>query len=102
MAYVEKTMSAIVTPEILASEHFKAFTETIPQAMGTDVNGRKIVRMGTVFPANDVTAKGLVLTDIDVTDGDAVGSVMIEGVVYKERLPVAIAGTAILPNIQFR
>lgn len=38
-------------------------------------DGRKYVLMGTVWPANDATAEGIVYEDIDVTDGDAPGRI---------------------------
>ena len=105
MAYSGNKVTYSSAPEILASEKFVSFTETIPQAMGVnDGSGRLIVKMGTVFPANNATAKGLVLTDIDVTDGNAVGSVLVGGYVYAERLPVAIDPLAApkLTEIKFR
>lgn len=42
-------------------------------------NGRFIVKAGTPFPANDATAVGLVLNDLDVTDGDQNGAVLVRG-----------------------
>ena len=82
-------------PEILASEKFVSFTVTVPKALGVVDGARTIVKAGTVFPANDATAKGLILTDIDVTEGATVGSLLVEGYVYKDRLPVVPAAPAI-------
>lgn len=56
--------------------------------------GGKYVPMGTVWPANDGTAEGIVYEDIDVTAGDAHGSVVLSGRVYEDRLPVQIAAAA--------
>lgn len=53
-------------------------------------NGRTIVPMGAVIPANGATAKGILYEDIDVTDGAAAGSVVTEGTVYGNRLPAAL------------
>lgn len=50
---------------------------------------RKIVPMGAVVPANDATAKGILYEDIDVTDGDAPGSIVTKGKIYEDRLPAA-------------
>lgn len=55
---------------------------------------RKIVPMGSVFPANDGTAKGLLYEDIDVTDGDALCSVVTIGKIYEDRLPEPLADAA--------
>lgn len=57
-------------------------------------DGGKYVPMGTVWPANDATAEGIVYEDIDVTAGDAPGSVVLAGRVYEDRLPVQIAEAA--------
>jgi hypothetical protein len=57
-------------------------------------NGRVIVPMGAVIPANGATAKGILYEDIDVTDGDAPGSIVTKGVIYGDRLPTALAEAA--------
>lgn len=58
-------------------------------------NGRTIVPMGAVIPANGATAKGILYEDVDVTDGAAAGSVVTEGTVYGDRLPAALAEAAV-------
>lgn len=60
----------------------------------TAADGSKYVKMGTVYPANDTTAEGIVYEDVDVTSGDMPGSVVVRGVVYEDRLPVALATAA--------
>lgn len=57
-------------------------------------NGRVIVPMGAVIPANGSTAKGILYEDIDVTDGAALGSIVTEGVIYGDRLPAALDSDA--------
>jgi hypothetical protein len=57
-------------------------------------NGRVIVPMGAVIPANGATAKGILYEDIDVTDGDAPGSIVTKGVIYGDRLPAALDSDA--------
>ena len=52
--------------------------------------GGKVVKMGTVYPANDNTAIGIVYEDVDVTTGDMPGSVVTKGEVYEDRLPEAV------------
>lgn len=69
-------------------------TRQMTSAMATTVDGRKIVKAGTVFPANDATAEGIVYEDIDVTNGDMPGSVVTKGTVYVDRLPVALQDAA--------
>ena len=58
------------------------------------INGRSIVPMGAVIPANGSTAKGILYEDIDVTDGSAPGSIVTEGAVYEDRLPAALDSDA--------
>lgn len=66
-------------------------TRQIAQAGATaGSNGSKYVKMGTVYPANDATAEGIVYEDVDVTTGDMPGSVVTAGEVYEDRLPVTL------------
>lgn len=70
-------------------------TRQIAQSGATDAgDGSKYVPMGTIYPANDATAEGIVYEDIDVTSGDMPGSVVLAGRVYEDRLPEAIAEAA--------
>ena len=78
----------------LAHAECERKTRQIAQTGATNVNGRKYVKMGTVYPANDATAEGIVYEDVDVTTGNMPGSVVVKGVVYEDRLPVAIASAA--------
>ena len=57
-------------------------------------DGRVVVPAGAVIPANGATAKGILFEDIDVTEGAKPGSVVIEGTIYGNRLPAALAGAA--------
>lgn len=70
-------------------------TRQISQA-GAEIgsNGAKYVEMGTVYPANDGTAEGIVYEDVDVSTGDMPGSVVTKAEVYEDRLPVALAEAA--------
>lgn len=65
-------------------------TRQIISAGAVEINGGKYVLAGTVWPANDGTAEGIVYEDIDVTNGDMPGSVIVAGRVYEDRLPVEI------------
>jgi len=87
----------------LASAKFQTFTYQIPKELGeVQEDGRKIVKSGTVFPANDQRAIGLVFNDVDVTNGDAPGAVLVEGWIIEERLPVPISPLAELPLIKVK
>lgn len=60
----------------------------------TLANGAKIVPMGSVIPANDANAVGILYEDVEVTNGDAPGSVVTRGTIYADRLPATVADTA--------
>lgn len=73
------------------NEDCSRFTRTIPQSLATiNADGTKYVKMGTIFPANDATATGIVYEDVDVTSGNMPGSVVTKGEVYEDRLPDAV------------
>ena len=54
----------------------------------TTAEGGKYVPMGTAYPTNDANAVGIVYEDVDVTDGDMPGSVVLQGTVYEDRLAI--------------
>ena len=70
-------------------DHYVNDSATIPQTLGVTEGTRKIVKAGTIFPANDGTAKGIVFNDYDVTNGDVPGAILIHGFVRTDKLPVA-------------
>lgn len=82
---------------------YEAKAVTIPKDDGLSVTigGRKIVLAGTVWPANDGTAEGLVYSDVDVTDGDQEVAIVYSGTVSAFKLPVvpAAAALAAMKNI---
>ena len=74
----------------LAHEECERKTREIPQSLATTVGETKYVPMGTFFPANNSsTVEGIVYEDVDVTNGNMPGSVVLKGVVYLDRLPAA-------------
>lgn len=86
--YVKKEKVSQIN--FLASSKFQAFTTQVEQSgVATNSNGRKIVPAGTIYPANDATAKGILLQDVDVTNGSQPCALIVEGYVIAERLPTA-------------
>lgn len=77
----------------LAHEECERKTREISQSHAqavTGSDGSKHVPMGAFYPANDSsTVVGIVYEDVDVTEGNAAGSVVLKGVVYLDRLPAA-------------
>lgn len=80
-----------------------AHTFVKDDAAATNVNGRKIIKAGTIYPANDATAKGVVWADYDITNGDVTGALIVHGFVKTAALPVAPSteAKAALPMIAF-
>lgn len=75
---------------ILKYFDFKGAACVVPSADVTaDENGKKIVKAGTPFPADDATCKGYLLHDVDVTQGDAPGTYIYEGAIDNKKLTEA-------------
>lgn len=97
MSFTNKATGTVYQPGYFLENAEDAIRETkqIKQSDATTAeNGAKYVKMGTVYPANDGTAVGIVYEDVDVTSGDMPGSVVTRGTVYEDRLPVSIASAA--------
>lgn len=71
-------------------------TRQIPATLGVVDGAHKTVKAGTVFPADDGTAEGIVFTDTDVTHGDAEGSVIVAGRVLAARVTASEAAITAL------
>ena len=93
--YGEKKGEVYAPGYFLAHEECVRKTQTISATGVTaDAYGHKHVKAGTIWPSNDANAVGIVYEDVDVTAGDMPGSVVMSGVVYTGRLPVAPASAA--------
>ena len=97
MSFNNSKTGAVYAPGwFLASEKCTRVTKEIPQSGATTAaDGTKYVKAGTLFPSNDGNAIGIVYEDVDVTTGDMPGSVVTEGIVYKDRLPVTPESSAV-------
>lgn len=82
-------------------KHAQATSDSAGNAVLVD--GKYIVQAGTIYPANNATAIGVVLNDYDVTDGDALMAVAVEGEFVTAKLPEvpATAAVAVLPKCKF-
>lgn len=92
MAVEFRTQDYTTGKQILVfPDHYvcKAHTFQKDDAAAVDVDGRKIIKAGTVYPANDASAKGIVFYDVDVTHGDCNGALVIHGFVKLAAMPVA-------------
>lgn len=102
-----KQVDATTWKEILFNEHYVG-KPCMVSATGVTANseGKKIVKAGMIYPANDKTAKGVLLHDTDVTSGDAPGTIVIHGFVDNAKLvangvTVTAAAMGALPQITF-
>ena len=87
--------SRILAPGyFLASADCERITAQIAQSGATTIGANKVVKAGTVYPANNNTAIGIVYEDIDVTSGNMPGSVVTKGTVYEDRLAVDLDSDA--------
>lgn len=69
----------------------KKTTQIDDTVTNVEENGRKIVKSGTYVTS---PLKGLVLSDIDVTDGSAEASVLIRGSYIDKNLPTSVSAYA--------
>ena len=89
MPYV-KNVTNFNRINFLASSKVQSFTCVVSDTGVTaDANGKKIVKAGTILPANDETAKGILYNDVDVTNGSQPGALIVEAYVLEARLHTA-------------
>lgn len=104
MPYV-KSVTEYNRINFLASSKVQAFTTLVSDSGVTaDANGKKIVKAGTILPANDNTAQGILYNDVDVTNGPQPGSLIVEAYILEARLHTAPTEEAkkALKEIKFR
>lgn len=119
MKFTEKAY--VSTKEILATKNFEAIGVMVDDAgIAAGPNGLKIVPAGTVVGGKtkpvltndtepvhkkeDGLAEGVLLTDVDVTHGAAVGTMVIRGQIDLAKLPAApnaLSVTALASRILF-
>ena len=94
MSIITTTTSTPDIPWLASERSLRLVSYTAEDDNGQIVteNGRKIIKSGTVYPANGATAVGIVFNDVDVTDGDAPMSLMISGHVWESRLNTGDGG----------
>lgn len=102
-ADVYKTTS----PILQFSDDWQAWAHTFTlandEALTVEEDGRKIIKAGTFYPANDHTCQGLVLNDVDLSSGSANGAILFAGTVNESKLPEQPSGDAkyALPRVTY-
>ena len=95
MKYTHTKVTA--SKEILANDHYVAIPYDCT-AIAANADG--IIPAGTMIPANDATAIGVLLYDVK-KDENPNGSVVIHGFIKKAKLPAVPAEGVSLPQIKF-
>ncbi|MGN1456952.1 MAG: hypothetical protein ACI4XP_03235 [Acutalibacteraceae bacterium] len=90
MKFTEKTV--ITEVNILANDHYVAIPYDCTELTTLATDG--IIKAGTVIPANDATAKGVLLTDVNLNENPN-GTIVIHGFIKKDKMPIAPDTTAI-------
>lgn len=92
-----KTENVTQAAEVLANDHFVAVPYDCT-SITADVSG--IIKAGTIVPANDETAIGVLLTDVN-KGVNPNGTVVIHGFINKRSLPVTPAAAVNIPLVKF-
>ena len=87
------TVTNLTVPiEILKNDKYEGYPVTIASAnVSAGADGRKVLKAGTPITAagvvaNTSSAKGLLLYDVDVTNGDETGVRLVVGTVYGAKI----------------
>ena len=93
-----KTTTVSGTKEILYNDHYVGKTY---DCTGIAANEDGYIPAGTIVPANDATAIGVLLHDVKVGENPN-GTIVIHGFIRKDKLPVEPADTVNIPGVQFK
>lgn len=92
-----KTTNIAGTNEILANDHFTAMPY---DCSALSANAEGIIPAGTIVPANDATAIGVLLWDVKLADNPN-GTIVTHGFIKKSKLPAQPASTVAISTIKF-
>ena len=95
MAYMKVNQGETIPNFLESAVGLVQKTEMVTQAMATVLDTKKLIYGGTVFPANDETATGIVFETVDMTDdAKRPASVIKAGRIYGNRLKTALSANA--------
>lgn len=96
MKFTSKTVASGVT--ILANDHYvgRPYNCTGLDALATE----GVIKAGTIIPANDATAVGVLLSDVVLAENPN-GTIVVHGDIVKSRIPALPADTVKIPLVQF-
>lgn len=91
--------TAVTRPaEILYNDHYVAIPYDCTALTSLATGG--IIKAGTMIPANDASAKGVLLSDVNLAENPN-GTIVIHGFIRKSKLPAEPNAAVALPMIQF-
>lgn len=96
MKFTEKKFAQGVN--ILANDHYVAIPYDCSALAALATDG--VIKEGTIIPANDATAIGVLLNPVVLAENPN-GTVVIHGFIEKSKLPAAPADTVALAQIKF-
>lgn len=85
MVYVQKAQT-YKEINFLKSQKFLSFTKQVDSKTTGVKDG--VLPAGSIYPANDATAEGVTINDVDVSKGAQPVGVIVDGHILIERLPV--------------
>lgn len=91
------TTAVTSTKEILHNDHYVGMPY---DCSAIQANEKGIIPAGTIIPKNDATAIGVLLNDVEPASNPN-GTVVIQGFVRKDKLPVQPASTVNIPMVKF-
>ena len=83
---------------ILANDHYVTIPYNCESLSTLATDG--VIKAGTLIPANDATAIGVLLNDVVLAENPN-GTVVIHGFIKKSKLPTPPAETVAIPQVQF-
>lgn len=96
MKFTNKTVVSGVN--ILANDHYVAIPYDCSELSALATEG--VIPAGTLIPANDATAKGVLLHDVVLAENPN-GTIVIHGFIKKGKLPAEPASAVAIPQVQF-
>lgn len=90
--------SVLQGKNILANDHYVAVPYDCTELTSLATNG--IIPEGTIIPANNATAKGVLLNPVVLAENPN-GTIVIHGFIKKSKLPVEPAETVAIPQVVF-
>ena len=83
---------------ILANDHYVAVPYDCSALTALAKDG--VIKEGTLIPANDATAKGVLRNDVVLAENPN-GTIVVHGFIKKSKLPEAPAETVAIPMVVF-